>query len=171
MPLIRYELTLPADARRHVTAFAPVPASTIAKWSNAMAQGWTLSGQPGTRAIPAPYADVGPSARPGSALPGGGGGAGNTGTRYMPPRWYPSQYYARQWLWGGIGGVAAAWLVNGNGGPSAQGHPSAPAADTRWVPGKYRLSWPWMRQRPVMSGPVTPRWRWWRPRDAPEKER
>lgn len=169
MPVIRYEVTLSPDALRYAGAFAPVPVSTTARWSAAQAQGWTVTGAPGTRRTAAPYADVGPSARPGSALPGGAGGANPAGSRYMPPEWYPSLYYARQVLWGGIGGVAAGWLVNGRGGPSAGEHPSRPAADTRWVPGKSGRAWPWLRGRQVTSDAPVPAWRRWRGADAPRQ--
>jgi hypothetical protein len=164
--LIRYEVTLPPDALAHPTAFAPVPATTTAFWSKNMAQGQTLTGQPGTQRIPAPYADVGVQSGPGSALPGGSGGAGATGSRYMSPAWYPSLYYARQVLWGSIGGVRAGWLVSARQG--AAGRPmhaltaaygSFQAAPTSVQPGMRpaRTGRRWLRQRQVAADPNRPR--------------
>lgn len=162
MPLIRYEVTLPADALRCPGAFAPVPASTIARWSNRAAQGQTQTGQPGTRKIPAPYADVGPSARPGSALPGGAGGGMAGGTRYAPPYWMPSLYYARQELWGGIGGV----MVHLGGRTAVVPHPTSQAVGTTQVPGMRPRRPQRLRDRQVAMAPNTPRFRRWRGRDA-----
>lgn len=163
MPVIRYEVTLPPECQAHPTAWAPLPVATISRWAAAESQGQTVHGQPGTERIPAPYPTVGSGsfgAGPGSRFPGGAGGATGAGSQYMPPAWYPSLYYARQCLWGAIGGVR---IYSDNRMP----HPSRPAADTRWVPGKYRRSWPWTNDRPVMAGPPLPRWRWWRRGDAP----
>ena len=109
MPLVRYDVTLGPDAARYPTAFAPIPASTIAKYANAAAQGQMLSGNPGTMPIPAPYpvgTYDGVAAGPGAVLPGGSGGGMAGGSRYAPEFWMPSLYYARQELWGAIGGVA-----------------------------------------------------------------
>lgn len=165
MPLIRYEVTLGPDAARRACAFAPVPASTTAFWSKPMAQGWTVTGQPGTRKIPAHYADVGVPSGPGSALPGGAGGAGGTGSRYMPPFWMPSLYYARQQLSGSIGGVRAGWLVNARQGPAgrpmhavrADTYGAYQAAPTTVQPGMRPARPRWLRGRQVAAGPPLPR--------------
>jgi hypothetical protein len=173
MPLIRYEVTLPADARAHPTAFAPVPASNTSFWSKNMAQGWTVTGQPGTQRIPAPYSDVGPSARPGSPLPGGSGGGMAGGSRYAPPFWYPSLYWARQALAGSIGGVRAGWLVNARQGEAGRPmhaltmrYGSGQAAPTTAQPGMRALlagrRMPGTHQ--VATRPNTPHWPRWRGR-------
>ena len=159
MPLIRYEVTLSDDARRYPTAFAPVPASTIARWSNRAAQGQTQVGQPGTQRIAAPYADVGPSARPGSPLPGGSGGGMAGGSRYADPFWMPSLYYARQELWGGIGGV----MVYSDNAPPV---PTQQATGTTQVPGMKprRPQWLWGRQ--MAEPPNTPLFKRWHGKHA-----
>lgn len=149
MPLIRYEVTLPADAQRYPTAFAPVPASTTARWSKGAAQGWTLTGQPGTQRIPAPYADTGVLSGPGSPLPAGSGGS-----RYAPPFWMPSLYWARQVLWGGIGGV----MVYSDNAPPV---PTYQAVGTTQVPGMRPRQPRWLKQRQVATRPNTPRWPKW----------
>jgi hypothetical protein len=160
VPLIRYEVTLSPDAQKHPTAFAPIPASTIAFFSAAQAQGWTVTGQPGTRRIPAPYSDVGVPSGPGSPLPGGGGGAGGTGSRYMPPAWYPSLYYARQQLWGAIGSVAAGYLLSGRGGPSPVR--TYPAVPTTVQPGFRAWGVRQLGQQQVAMDPNLPKYRHWR---------
>lgn len=161
MPLIRYEVTLPAQARAHPTAFAPVPVSTVAFFSKSRAQGWTVCGQPGTRRIPAPYADTGVLSGPGTALPGGAGGAGAAGSRYMPAAWYPNLYYARQQLSGSIGGVRAGWLVNARPGPA--GHPTrtAQAVPATVQPGMRPRRARWLGRRQVAADPVTPTYPRW----------
>ena len=156
MPLIKYEVTLPPDAQRDPTAFAPVPASTTAFWSKNQAQGWTLTGQPGTRRIAAPYSDVGVPSGPGSALPGGAGGAGATGSRYMPAAWYPSLYFARQELAGSIGGVRAGWLINARQGPAGAPIPSRPAVPTTVQPGMRPRRLQQLRNRQVAMSPARP---------------
>jgi hypothetical protein len=122
-----------------------------------MAQGWTVTGQPGTRQIPAHYADVGVTSGPGSALPGGSGGAGGTGSRYMPPSWYPSLYYARQVLSGSIGGVRAGWLVNAKQGPAGRPVRTYQAAPTTVQPGMRPRRPRWLRNRQVAAGPNQPK--------------
>jgi hypothetical protein len=161
MPLIRYEVTLPAQARCNPTAWAPVPASTTSFWSAAQAQGWTVTGQPGTRRIPAPYSDVGVPSGPGSPLPGGAGGGGATGSRYMPPAWFPSQYYARQQLAGSIGGVRAGWLVNARQGPAGWPVPTRAAVPTTVQPGMRPHRMRQLLNRQVASSPNAPRWPRW----------
>jgi hypothetical protein len=154
MPLIRYNVTLGPDAARYPTAFAPVPASTTAKYANAAAQGQTLTGQPGTRGIPAPYpvgTYGGVAAGPGAILPGGSGGGMAGGSRYAPPVWYPSQYYATQDLWGGIGGVR---VYSDNAPPI----PTSQAVGTTQVPGMKPRQPRWLRNRQVAARPNAPRW-------------
>lgn len=154
MPLIRYEVTLGPDAAKYPTAFAPVPASTTAKYAAAAAQGQTLTGQPGTRAIPAPYPTGtydGVAAGPGAILPGGAGGGMAGGSRYAPPAWYPSQYYADQRLWGGIGGVR---VYSDNAPPI----PTSQAVGTTQVPGMKPRQPQWLRNRQVATKPTRPRW-------------
>ena len=164
MPLIRYEVTLPRDALCDPTAWAPVPASTTAFWSKNMAQGQTITGQPGTQRIPAPYSDVGVRSGPGQPVWGGAGGAGATGSRYMPPAWYPSLYWARQVLWGSIGGVRAGWLVNARQGPAGRpmhsldtAYGSLQAAPTIVQPGMRPRRQRRLRQHQVMAEPNRPR--------------
>jgi hypothetical protein len=174
--LIKYEVTLPAQARCDPTAWAPIPASTTAFFSKSMAQGWQVTGQPGTVAIPAPYADVGVTSGPGSPLPGGAGGAGNTGSRYMPPEWWPNQYYARQVLWGSIGGVRAGWLVNAKQGEAGRPfhaltanwqnprpYGEYQATPTTRQPGMrpHLTGRRWLRQRQVSAPPNRPRFPRW----------
>ena len=149
MPTIKYEVTLSPEAQRHPTAFAPVPASKPAVYSNAMAQGWTVTGQPGTRRIAAPYGDVGVPSGPGSPLPAGSGGS-----RYAPPFWFPSLYYARQVLWGGIGGVM---VYSDNAVPKR----TYPAVPTSAVPGMRPRRPVWLGGRQVSAGPNTPVWKRW----------
>ena len=157
MPLIRYEVTLGPDAARYPAAFAPVPASTTAKYAAAAAQGQTLTGQPGTLPIPAPYpvgTYDGVAAGPGAVLPGGSGGGGATGSRYMPAAWYPSQYYATQDLWGAIGGVR---IYSDNAPPI----PTSQAVGTTQVPGMRPRQPQWLRGRQVAMKPNRPRWLRW----------
>lgn len=154
MPLIRYDVTLGPDAAKYPTAFAPVPASTTSKYANAAAQGWTLTGQPGTRAIPAPYPNLsfnGVSAGPGAILPGGAGGGMAGGSRYAPPAWYPSQYYATQVMWGGIGGVR---VYSDNAPPV----PTSQAVGTTQVPGMKPRQPQWLRNRQIAAKPNRPHW-------------
>lgn len=162
MPLIRYECTLSPDALKYPTAFAPVPASTIAKYSNRAAQGQAQTGEPGTRAIPAPSPGFNvPGLRqgPGSPLPGGSGGGGATGSQYMPAAWFPSLYYATQQLWGAIGGVQ---VYSDNRIP----HQTSQAVGTTQVPGMRPRKAQALRGRQVAAPPNTPRWALWRPRDV-----
>jgi hypothetical protein len=175
MPLIRYEVTLPRDALRHVTAFAPVPASTTAVWSKNLAQGQTVTMQPGTQRIPAPRPGFGQvHAGPGSPLPGGAGGAGAAGSAYMPPCWFPSLYWARQQLWGAIGGVRAGWLVNARQGPAGRPmhaltarYGAFNAVPQTQQPGMRPHRARFLGQRQVAAGPVAPRWpRWGRKKHA-----
>lgn len=158
MPLIRYDVTLGPDAARYPTAFAPVPASTTSKYAAAAAQGQTLSGNPGTLAIPAPYPNLsydGVSAGPNALLPGGAGGGGAAGSRYMPPAWYPSQYYADQRMWGGIGGVR---VYSDNAPPI----PTSQAVGTTQVPGMRPRAPARLGRRQVSMPPNAPRWKQWR---------
>ena len=158
MPLNRYEVTLSEDAQRHPTAFAPIPASTISKYANAASQGQTLTGQPGTIPIPAPYpvgTYDGVAAGPGAILPGGSGGGMAGGSRYAPPVWFPSQYYATQDLWGGIGGVR---VYSDNAPPI----PTSQATGTTQVPGMKPRAPAWLHTRQVAMRPNTPKWERWR---------
>lgn len=159
MPLIRYEVTLPPDARRFCTAFAPAPAATTSFFSKSRSQGWTVTGQPGTQRIPAPYSDVGVPSGAGSPLPGG---PGSRGSRYMPPAWYPSLYWARQTLAGSIGGVRAGWLVNARQGPA--GHPirTHQAAPTTVQPGMRPRRQRRLGRRQVAMAPNAPKFENWR---------
>ena len=157
MPLIRYSVTLGPDAARYPTAFAPVPASTTSKYANAAAQGQTLSGNPGTLGIPAPYpvgSYEGVSAGPGAILPGGSGGGMAGGSRYAPPAWYPSLYYASQELWGGIGGVR---VYSDNAPPI----PTSQAVGTTQVPGMRPRRMQQLRHLQVAAKPNRPRWLRW----------
>ena len=161
MPLIRYDVTLGPDAARYPTAFAPIPASTTSKYANAAAQGQTLTGQPGTVPIPAPYpvgTYDGVAAGPGAVLPGGSGGGMAGGSRYAPPVFYPNQYYATQDLWGGIGGVR---VYSDNAPPI----PTSQATGTTQVPGMKPRRPQWMYNLQVAMPPNAPRW----PRRKPRR--
>lgn len=152
MTTLRYEVTLSSRALDDPTAFAPIPAATTSRWSAAQAQGWTIHGQPGTEAIPAPRSAVGAFSRPGSPA-----FQGTTASEYMPARWYPNLYYARQVLWGAIGGVR---IYSDNQIPI----PAALAADPRWVTPVTKKRQPWLGERQVSMGPVLPVWKRFRGR-------
>jgi hypothetical protein len=70
------------------TAFLPVPAKYGSTW---MSYKQDTEGQPGTQGIPAPRDQCGPGAD-GSIFLGGG----PSGSKNMPPHWYPTLYYQRQ---------------------------------------------------------------------------
>jgi hypothetical protein len=70
------------------TAFLPMPAKYAGTW---MSYKQDVEGQPGTQGVPAPRDLCGPGADGGVFL-----GGGPSGSRNMPPRWYPTLYYLRQ---------------------------------------------------------------------------
>ena len=150
---IAYEVTLPPEALKYPTAFAPLPASTTSAWSLKQSQGQTVHGYPGTRAIPAPRSAVGPAARTSSQARIGGGQQG--GERYAPPYFWPNLYYAVQNLWGSIGGVR---IYSDNQLPV----PTRPAADPRWVPPLTKPRHRWLLGRQLGQWPNLPRFAQWR---------
>lgn len=152
MPRIRYECTLSQEALRHVMAFSPLPASTTSAWSLKQAQGSTVHGYPGTRAIPAPRSAVGPAARTSARARAGGGQQG--GENYAPPFFYPNLYYAVQRLWGAIGGVR---IYSDNQLPV----PTVPAADARWVVPLTKPRQRWLLGRQLGQWPNLPRFAQW----------
>src|SRR5260370_16478113 len=70
------------------TAFLPMPAKYAGTW---MAYKQDTEGQPGTQGVPAPRDHCGPGADGGVFL-----GGGPSGSKNMPPHWYPTLYYQRQ---------------------------------------------------------------------------
>ena len=159
MPVIRQALSgLPAQ--NGPTAFMPLRAITPSGMDIKHAQHVTLTGQPGTQGIPAPYPD-GPTKPVGNAK-GSYFPSGLSASQYMPPRWYPQLYYAFQRVYGGIGGVTVysdnilptpavdpRGIPSGAIGPAAFAAyrgltPTHPARPNRWVRGlgTSQITWP-----------------------------
>jgi hypothetical protein len=153
--------------QRGATAFMPLRAMTTAVMNISQAQGTPedVTGQPGTRGVPAPYP------APGQLTIVDGVDAypsGLSASQYMPPRWYPQLYYRPQHLARAIGGVSVysdnlmpmpavdpRGLPAGAIGPAAfaagrgaAGTPTTPARPNKWVKGLGRRQVAWPQRAP-----------------------
>jgi len=166
VPVIRQTLTgLPPQ--KGTTAFMPMRVMTPSVYDISRAQGTPeeVTGHPGTLPIPAPYpatTHIGMDARGIDWLP-----SGLSASQYMPPVWYPSQYYRHQHLSRGIGGVSVysdnmmpvpaqdprGLPVGGIGPVAFAAHagltPTTPARPVRWQRGLGQRQVLWPRRMPA----------------------
>jgi len=145
------------------TAFLPVPAKYGGGTAYAYKQ--DTEGQPGTHAVPAPRDQAGPGAT-GEIFLGGG----PSGSKNMPPEWYPTLYFQRQLPDPGQFPAGA-----NDGGPSVYSDNQMPIPARGWggtsfatlsrvamiqgsarrVKGRGGIV---TGQNPVMATPAVPRW-------------
>ena len=147
------------------TAFLPMPAKYAGTW---MQYKQDTEGQPGTQGVPAPRDHCGPGADGGIFL-----GGGPSGSKNMPPHWYPTLYYQRQLpapslfpAGANYGGPsvysdnqmpipARGWGGTSFAAPGMGSHVAMLQGSERRVKGRGGVV---LGQNPILATPVTP---WW----------